>query len=240
MWALWVISSMVFSTVNTINGMFEIFWMMKYEKWGSNLHSCAFIPFRTYSRCHSEKAMAAHSSALAWKIPWTEPGGLSPWGCEESDTIEQLHFHSLEKEMATHSSVLAWRIPGTGEPGGLPSMGSRRVGHDWSDLAAAAAAVDVVNLKSLHYYYTMFTNVYLFIQQLCPRCFYSNSIYLMILPSTRMLKVWKTIVNKRMFKSGILRTRTRLCDVIWKSLSCVQLFVTPWTMQSMEFSRPEY
>ena len=51
------------------------------------------------------------------------------------------HFHALEKEMATHSSVLAWRIPGTGEPGGLPSMASRRVGHDWSDLAAAVAAV---------------------------------------------------------------------------------------------------
>ena len=45
----------------------------------------------------------------------------------------------LKEEMATHSSVLAWRIPGTGEPGGLPSMGSHRVGHDWSDLAAAAA-----------------------------------------------------------------------------------------------------
>ena len=44
----------------------------------------------------------------------------------------------LEKEMATHSSVLAWRIPGAGEPGGLTSMGSHRVGHDWSDLAAAA------------------------------------------------------------------------------------------------------
>ena len=44
----------------------------------------------------------------------------------------------MEKEMATHSSVLAWRIPGTGEPGGLPYMGSHRVGHDWSDLAAAA------------------------------------------------------------------------------------------------------
>ena len=44
----------------------------------------------------------------------------------------------LENAMATHSSVLAWRIPGTGEPGGLPSMGSHRVGHDWSDLAAAA------------------------------------------------------------------------------------------------------
>ena len=40
------------------------------------------------------------------------------------------HFHALEKEVATHSSVLAWRIPGTGEPGGLPSMGSHRVGHD--------------------------------------------------------------------------------------------------------------
>ena len=52
-----------------------------------------------------------------------------------------LHFydHFLEKEMATHSSVLAWRIPATGEPGGLPSLGSHRVGHNWSDLAAAAA-----------------------------------------------------------------------------------------------------
>ena len=51
------------------------------------------------------------------------------------------HFHVLEKEMATHSSVLAWRIPGMVEPGGLPSMGSHRVGHYWSDLAAAAARV---------------------------------------------------------------------------------------------------
>ena len=57
-----------------------------------------------------------------------------------SDFTFTFHFHALEKEMATHSSVLAWRIPGTGEPGGLPSMGSHRVGHDWSDLAAAAAA----------------------------------------------------------------------------------------------------
>ena len=48
-------------------------------------------------------------------------------------------FADLEKEMATHSSVLAWRIPGTGEPDGLQSMGSHRIGHDWSDLAAAAA-----------------------------------------------------------------------------------------------------
>ena len=69
--------------------------------------------------------------------------GCSPWGGWESDTTERLHFHfhfhALEKEMAAHSRVLAWRIPGTGEPGRLPSMGSHRVKHDWSDLAAAAA-----------------------------------------------------------------------------------------------------
>ena len=47
-----------------------------------------------------------------------------------SDFTFTFHFHELEKEMATHSSVLAWRIPGTGEPGGLPSMGSHRVRHD--------------------------------------------------------------------------------------------------------------
>ena len=51
------------------------------------------------------------------------------------------HFRALEKEMATHSSVLAWRIPGMAEPDGLPSLGSHRVGHDWSDLAAAALEV---------------------------------------------------------------------------------------------------
>ena len=59
-----------------------------------------------------------------------EPGRLQSMGSLESDTTERLHFPVLEKEMATHSSVLAWRIPGMGEPGGLPSMGSHRVGHD--------------------------------------------------------------------------------------------------------------
>ena len=54
------------------------------------------------------------------------------------------HFQVWEKEMATHSSILAWRIPGTGEPGGLPSMGSHRVGHDWRDLAAAVRSFQVV------------------------------------------------------------------------------------------------
>ena len=58
-----------------------------------------------------------------------------------SDFTFPFHFPALEKEMATHSSVLARRISGTGEPGGLPSMGSHRVGHDRSDLAAAAEAI---------------------------------------------------------------------------------------------------
>ena len=56
--------------------------------------------------------------------------GCSPWGREELDMTDRLHFHTLQKEMATHSSVLAWRIPGMGDHGGLPSMVTHRVGHD--------------------------------------------------------------------------------------------------------------
>ena len=81
-----------------------------------------------------EKAMAPHSSTLAWKIPWTEePGRLQSVGSLRVGTRLSdftFHFPALEKEMATHSSVLAWRIPGTGEPCGLPSLGLHRVGHD--------------------------------------------------------------------------------------------------------------
>ena len=79
--------------------------------------------------------MAPHSSTLARKIPWTEdPDRLQPMGLLSqtrlSDFTFTFHFHTLEKEMATRSSVLAWRMTGTGEPGGLPSVGSHRVGHD--------------------------------------------------------------------------------------------------------------
>ena len=102
--------------------------------------------FVCYSKYFSEKAMATHSSTLAWKIPWTEePGGLQSGVARSwtwlSDFTFTFHFHTLETEMATHSSALAWRIPGMGEPSGLPSMGSHGVGHDWSDLAAAAEGV---------------------------------------------------------------------------------------------------
>ena len=67
--------------------------------------------------------------------------GVSKSQTRLSDFTFTFHFHAVEKEKATHSSVLPWRTPETGEPGGLPSMGSHRVGHDWRDLAAAAAAV---------------------------------------------------------------------------------------------------
>ena len=74
----------------------------------------------------------------AW---WATVHGVAKSQTRLSDFPFTFHFHTLEKEMATHSSVLAWRVPGTGEPGGLPTMRSHRVGHDWSDLAAAAVAV---------------------------------------------------------------------------------------------------
>ena len=74
----------------------------------------------------------------AW---WAAVHGVAKSRTRLSDFTVTFHFHALEKEMATHSSVLAWRIPGMVEPGGLPSLGSHRVGHDWSDSAAAATSL---------------------------------------------------------------------------------------------------
>ena len=73
----------------------------------------------------------------AW---WAAVHGVVKSRTRLSDFTFTFHFHALEKEMATHSSVLTWRISGTGEPGGLPSLGSHRVRLDWSNLAAVAAA----------------------------------------------------------------------------------------------------
>ena len=79
----------------------------------------------------------------AW---WAAVRGVTRGRIWLSDFTFVFHFPALEKEMATQSSVPAWRIPGMGEPGGLPSMGSHRVGHDWNDLAAAATQTS--NLES--------------------------------------------------------------------------------------------
>ena len=79
-------------------------------------------------KCHGQKS-AVH--------------GVAKSRARVNDFTFIFHFHALEKEMAAHSSVLTWRIPGTGQPGGLPSMGSQRVGHYWSDLAVAVASEEV-------------------------------------------------------------------------------------------------
>ena len=98
-----------------------------------------------------EKEMATYSSTIAWKIPWMEePGRLQSMGSWRvrtrlSDFTFTFHFHALEKKRATHSSIVAWRIPGT-EPGGLPSMGSHRVGHNWRDLAAVLVYSIVIQI----------------------------------------------------------------------------------------------
>ena len=99
----------------------------------------------------------------AW---WAAVHGVAKSWTRLSNFTFTFHFHALEKEMATHSIVLAWRIPGTGEPAGLPSMGSHRVGHDWSDLAAAAAEPWTSHLTYLNLSFTickMITNTNCFV-----------------------------------------------------------------------------
>ena len=124
------------------------------------LSDICFFSFSVWSKnipvtLSSEKALAPHSSTLAWKISWTEePGRLQSMGSAKSQTwLSDLtftfHFHALEKAMAPHSNVLAWRIPATREPGGLPSTGSHRVGHDWSDLAATTLSWSVLTFSFL-------------------------------------------------------------------------------------------
>ena len=92
----------------------------------------------------------------AW---WAAVHGVSKSRTRLRDFTFTFHFHVLEKEMATHSSVLAWRIPGMGEPGGLPPMGSCKVGHEWSDLAAAVCmAIPIFQFIPPHitYWHTCF------------------------------------------------------------------------------------
>ena len=88
-----------------------------------------------------------------------------------SDFTFTFHFQALEKEMATHSSILAWRIPGTGEPGGLPSVGSHRVGHDWSDLAAESNIPFKKGLRKFSKTDTLIKTLLFPLKQETPHCF---------------------------------------------------------------------
>ena len=122
----------------------------------AQIHTHGTISLSTYQVAQTVKRLPTMRETRfdPWvgKIPWRRkrqpttvfmPGkshgrrslvDCSPWGrwsrTRLSNFTFTFHFHALEKEMATHSSVLAWRIPGTGKPGGLPSLGSHRVGHD--------------------------------------------------------------------------------------------------------------
>ena len=96
--------------------------------------------------------------------------GCSPWGCYESDTTEQLHFHFLVSCVGRgNGNPLQYSClenPRDVEPGGLPSMGLHRVGHDWSDLAAAAicwAILSVIFLSQKHIFHLLVFDLYLFI-----------------------------------------------------------------------------
>ena len=120
-------------TVNTLMFFLLVFlWVYIYKIW-----------VRLISCINSEKAMATHSSTLAWKIPWTEEPGRP----------QSLGSWRVRHDWATSLSLFTfmhWRrkwqptpvFPGMAEPGGLPSLGSHSVGHDWSNLAAAAACIN--------------------------------------------------------------------------------------------------
>ena len=108
------------------------------------------------SRTQTGEGNGPHSSTFAWKIPWMEePGRLQSMGSLESDTTERLHFHFSLSCIGEGNGNPLWcsclESPRDGKPGGLPSVGSHKVGHDWSDLAAAAGP-KVLQLTSFPFF----------------------------------------------------------------------------------------
>ena len=112
----------------------------------------------------------------AW---WAAVHGVAKSRIRLSDFTFTFHFQALEKEMATHSSILAWRIPGMGAPGGLPSMRSHRVRHDWSELTAAAAGLTPdLNLVLLFHSRLLLSHIisYYFYSLEVPNFFWTDAI----------------------------------------------------------------
>ena len=135
-----------------------------WKEWKNRLYA-QYISYVVYIRRREGNGPPLQYSCLENPMDggarWATVHGVAKSQTRLSDFTFTFHFHALEKETATHSSVLAWGIPGTAEPGGLMSMGLHRVGHDWSDLAAATAA------------FIQATNMYGFLCDMsCPKYIY--------------------------------------------------------------------
>ena len=152
----------------------------------------------------------------------------------------------LEKEMATHFSILAWRISWTEEPGRLQSMGLQRVGDDWVTNTHKGSGGDqrcVIDLES-HFICSRWSclpseNLALWVKIMFPsngtaivKCIFAKN---GMVGEFWIMKSWHYRIIQEMNFFCLQDWKW-----MWKSLSCVQLFATPWTIQSMEISRPEY
>ena len=113
-------------------------------------------------KVYVEKAIATHSSTLAWKIPWMEePDRLQSMGLlriwhDWPTSLSLFTFTHWRRKWQPTPVFLPGEIPGMGEPGGLPSMGSHRVGHNWSDLAAAAAGLCHMSVSNIFFFHSTF------------------------------------------------------------------------------------
>ena len=111
-------------------------WIRLLDRGSSGLATSPGVQFSVFLPCFSREGNGTPLQYSCLENPmdggawWAAVHGVAKSRTRLSDFTFTFHFHALGKEMATHSSVLAWRIPGMGEPGGLPSMGSHRVGHD--------------------------------------------------------------------------------------------------------------
>ena len=165
----------------------------------------------------------------AW---WAAVHGVAKSWTWLTDFTFTFHFYALEKEMVAHSSVLAWRIPGMEEPEGLPSLGSHRVGHDWSDLAAAAA-VPLAGFKARP----------LAVRARSPN-HWTTSEFLSVFENNWLVN----FLNLFLFLANFLMNCFCFLfsiSVHAYTLGCVWLFANPWTVahqapSSIVFSQQEY
>ena len=191
--------------------------------------------------------MAPHclENSMGWGAWKAAVHGVAKSWTQLSDFTFTFHFHALEKEMATHSSVLAWRIPGIGEPGGLLSIGSHRIWHDWSDLAAAAAILHRVYVPQLSYPFICWWTSRLLP---CPGYYKQSKMYL-IEKAQRNSDVkgpWLIcFFILLLFSFSLFFKVYVLCCPLLTHFSHVWIFATLWAAAhqaplSIEFSQQEY